>query len=127
MRAVSSTEAVSSAPSNVDLATTMLFTPLIPGQTIIAASHFEELRSAVNAVRAANGTAAASWSSILPGGVPAPAPGVLILAQHLVSLRLAMSSARTDLGFPALGYTDESPLGVLIRAVHMTEIHGGVQ
>ena len=43
-----------SAYSNVDLATTILFTndPLIAGVTVVKAQHFTELRSAVNAVRA---------------------------------------------------------------------------
>jgi hypothetical protein len=74
VRAVSPAELVSSPPSNADLATTMVFTPLVAGQTKVTAAHFEELLSAVNAVRAANGTPMSTWSSILPAGVPRTRP-----------------------------------------------------
>jgi len=127
VRAVSSGEAVSSDPSNADLATTMVFSPLVAGQTKITAAHFEELLSAVNAVRAAKGTPFATWSSILPGGVPAPAIGVRIDRQHLLSLRSAMNSARAALGFAGLSYSDPTLSDVPITVVQQTEIRGGVQ
>jgi YD repeat-containing protein len=127
VRAVSTNELVTSTPSNVDLATTIVFTPLVAGVTEVEASHMEELLSAVNAVRSVNGTGPTTWSAILPAGVPAPAVSGDVLAQHILSLRTAMNSARTALGFPALSYTDPTLTDVEIRVIHQTEIRGGVE
>jgi YD repeat-containing protein len=127
VRAVSSDETASSTPSNMDMATTMVFSPLAAGATPVTAAQFEELLAAVNAIRAASGALPATWSAILPAGVPAPAPGVPIRADHILSLRAAMNSARGGLGFPSLNYTDPVLTGVPIRIVHQIELRGGVQ
>jgi Ig-like domain CHU_C associated len=127
VRAVSSSETASSSPSNMDMATTMVFSPLTAEVTPVVAAQFEELLAAVNAVRAASGTPPATWSAILPAGVPAPAPGAWIQADHILSLRAAMNGARGNLGFPGLSYTDPTLAGGLIRIVHQIELRGGVQ
>lgn len=124
VRAVSTSEFVSSAPSNADLATTIIFTPLIPEETVVAAAHFEELLRAVNAVRGAKGTPATTWSGM---GVSAPAADGLIEAQQLLALRAAMNAARLDLGFANVSYTDPDLTDVPIKVVHQTEIRGGAQ
>lgn len=126
VRAVSSGELVSSPPSNADLATPMAFTPLVAGQTVVA-THFHELLTAVNALRVANGTPPATWASILPPDIPAPASEVVIRGQHLLTLRLAMDAARTALNVSPLSYTDPSVIGATMKVVHMTELRGGVQ
>src|SRR5207302_5505528 len=74
--------------SNSDLATTMTFTAITPHVTPVAAAHLNEILSAVNAVRAASGLSAVTWSGILQGSPPpaAPAPGVKIYAEHILAL-----------------------------------------
>ena len=128
VRAVSPNELVSSGVSNQDLATTMVFSQLVAGESTILASHLEELRTAVNAVRAAyDGSAPVSWTSLLPPGVPAPAADVAILADHVMSLRSALNTARQSLGLATLTFTDPTLISVPVKLVHQTEIRGGVQ
>lgn len=125
VRAVSATEAVSSAASNADLATTMVFTSLtgvVPG-----ANHLDQLLAAVNAARGANGSAVLTWAAILPADYPVPAANVPIKAQYLLALRSAMNAARSNLGFALLSYTDPLLVGSPYKKVHLTEIQGGVQ
>ncbi|MDP9194008.1 MAG: hypothetical protein M3P06_20120 [Acidobacteriota bacterium] len=83
--------------------------------------------NAVNAVRVAGGSAATTWSGILPVGTPAPAAAGEVLAQHILSLRAAMNGARTALGFAAISYTDPVLTDYDIRVIHQTQIRGGAQ
>ncbi len=117
-----------SAYSNSDLATTMTFSSIVSGVTTILSAHFEELLAAVNAVRAANGSAPVSWAAILPSGVTAPAPGVVIYGAHVSSLRSQMDAAQQALGLPASSYTDPV-LGnsILIKRVHVVELQERTQ
>ena len=50
-----------------------------------------------------------------------------VLSQHILSLRTAMNSARTALGFAAISYTDPALTDYDIRLIHQTEIRGGAQ
>ena len=127
VRAASTTGAVTSSASNADLATTIAFTSLIPDVTDLQASHLDEMLNAVSAVRVAGGSAATTWSAILPVGTPAPAVDGDVLSQHILSLRTAMNSARTALGFAAISYTDPALTDYDIRLIHQTEIRGGAQ
>ena len=105
--------------SNVDLATTILFTddPLIAGVTVVKAQHFTELRSAVNAVRAAAGLAAASWTD-------SSLSGVVIKVVHLQELRDNLNPALTMLGFSPPAYTDPTltPRVTVIKKAHVNEL-----
>jgi hypothetical protein len=58
-------------PSNLDLATTILFTddPVVARSTVIKAVHLTELRTAVNAVRAAAGLSPATFTDTIVSGV----------------------------------------------------------
>jgi hypothetical protein len=109
--------------SNLDAATTIIFTdtPLTAG-TIAKAVHVLELRTAVNAMRAAAGLAPASFTDALL--VPTS-----IRALHFTQLRNMLDAARTGIGLPPLVYTD-SPLsaGVTkVKAAHVNELREGVR
>ena len=101
--------------SNRDHATTIMFTddPLAPGEPVKAV-HLTELRTAVNAVRAAAGLAPATWTDPNPQGVP-------VKAVHITQLRNALTPALTALGKSA-SYSGGVAIAGVIRAVHFQEI-----
>jgi hypothetical protein len=110
--------------SNTDIATTIVFTddPLVAGTTVVKAVHVTELRSAVNAVRAAAALSAASWTD-------SSLTSVEIKAVHISELRSALDAARSALSLSALTYTDSSltPGTTPVKAVHATELRNGVK
>jgi hypothetical protein len=112
----------SSANSAPDLATTVIFTddPLVAGTTFIKAVHLAELRTAVNAVRALAGLAAATFTD-------AATPGVVVKAVHITQLRTGLDAALTTLGLPAGGYTNAVAAGVVIKAIDFQEIRNRVK
>jgi hypothetical protein len=118
-----------SAYSNPDIATTMSFTPVV-SNGVIDRTHINELLTAVNLVRAANGSPPVTWSTILPAGVPAPpAAGQAtsgIYAAHITSLRTQMNAALSALGIPLTPYTDPQTLTV-IKAVHFTDLQARIR
>jgi hypothetical protein len=112
-----------SCASGFDIATTIIFEDpdLIPGVTAVKLVHLTELRTAVNAVRAAAGLPAYSFTTI-------PA-GSRVRTVYIHELRSALAQARTSLGLPSIAFTDH-PLVVRvtpIRAVHLTELRDGVR
>jgi Neprosin/Bacterial Ig domain/Divergent InlB B-repeat domain len=114
---------VVSTPSNTDLATTLIFTNAVIARSTRSANiDVLELRTAVNAVRAAAGLGATFFSDPLMSGV-------LIRALHIEELRTSLDAARAALGLSALGYTDSSLTGglVTIKAAHINELRAGVQ
>jgi hypothetical protein len=120
-RAIAS-DASQSDFSNVDAATTIVFTdaPIVPGVTIVKAAHLTQLRTAVNAVRAAAGLSAYSFGTV-------PAPGTLIQRAHVLELRSALDPARAGAGLPSISYTDATlTAGVTpVKAAHLEELRGG--
>jgi YD repeat-containing protein len=113
------------AYSNNDVATAMSFTPITAYSTGVAGAHLTELLNAVNAVRAANGWAAVSWSQILSPSTAAPATGAYIWAEHITALRTTLDQALTALGIATQSYTDPTPS--FIRAVHINDIRNRLQ
>ena len=114
-----------SAYSNVDLATTIIFTddPITVGVTTVKAQHLIELRTAVNAVRTAASLAPTSWTpATVTSGL------TIIQATDFQQLRLPLSDALFALGFPRPTFTND-PLvpGVLIKKVHVDEIRQKVK
>jgi hypothetical protein len=111
-----------SSPSAPDLATTAVFTPITAESTTIAAVHLNELRSAINAVRATAGLAAASFTDPTLAGMP-------IKRAHMQELRDALAAARSQLALPALTFTDPilTAGATQMKAAHVTELRGGVQ
>jgi hypothetical protein len=112
-----------SAFSNIDPATTILFTddPLVAGATIFKAVHITQLRAAVNAFRASASLAA------LPSD-PTIGTGLVVRAAHVTDLRTALNQARSAVGLGTLSFTDSLTPGVtLIKAVHLQELRNGVK
>ena len=104
--------------SNIDLATTMSFTdnPLVAGTTVIRAQHINELRTAVNAVRATAGFPQVSWTD-------PSLPGVFIKAVHIMELRQNLNQALQAMGLASPSYTDDplSP-GMIVKKIHVEEV-----
>jgi hypothetical protein len=110
-------------PSNRDLATTIVFTddPIVAGSTLIKAVHFNELRTAVNAVRAAAGLPVANFTDTL-------AAGGVVKAVHVTELRSYLAEARSDLFLPIAPFTDPSlAAGDAIIAAHIVELRNAVK
>jgi YD repeat-containing protein len=116
----SGTASASSAP---DVATTVMFTddPLVPGVTEPKGVHLTELRTAVNAVRAAAGMAPAVVTDTITPAV------TLIKAIHVEELGTALNQARTALGLPAIAFAVRPLVNTDVRAADLTEIRGGVK
>jgi hypothetical protein len=114
--------AVVSPLSGVDATTTVAFTndPLAVNTTIVKAAHLVELRTAVNAMRAAAGL-----SSLPADGTVGV--GSLVRAQHLLDLRAGLDAARSAIGLPALSYADASLASVKIKAAQVSELRDSVK
>lgn len=123
VRALDSASRVSpySAP---DAATTIFFAddPLVARTTVVKNAHVTQLRQAVNAMRAAAGLAAATFTDASLANVRAK-------AAHVQELRTALDAARTALGLGALTYTDPSLTAgsTRIKAAHLQELRAGVR
>lgn len=118
-----------SASSTLDYATNKVFVEQIknqdPGRTTISASHFLELRDAVNLVRAAAGLGNFSWSD--PQG-RAPASQVPILKSHMQDLRDGLDQARSTLGLTPLAYSDPGlPTATWVKKDHIDELRKGTK
>ena len=113
-----------SANTPIDPATTLMFTddPLSAGTTA-AAVHMNELRTAVNAMRAAAGLSDATFID------PTLAAGTLIKVAHLTELRSALDQARSAIGLSPLSYTDPTitPGVTIVKAVHVRELRDAVK
>jgi hypothetical protein len=107
--------------SSPDLATTVIFTndPLAAG-TAIKAVHLAELRTAVNAVRALTGLAAATFTDAANAGVP-------VRAVHINELRADLDPAMAGLGLTTDSWTDTPSAGVPVKAIHFQEIRNRVK
>jgi Fibronectin type III domain len=111
-----------SSYSNKDLATTIIFTddPLIANETTIQATHFEELRLAINAVRTTAGLGASTWTD-------ASLFGIFINDVHVQEMRTSLDQARSALSMTAPTYTDTSLPGIFIKKNHIEELRTGVK
>ncbi|HUP46529.1 MAG TPA: hypothetical protein VM779_13570, partial [Thermoanaerobaculia bacterium] len=108
--------------SDPDAATTILFTdPTLNSSVLVKAIHLAEIRQAVNAMRAAAGLVAATFS-------PATA-GTIIQRAHIVEARDALDEARTAIGLPGIGYTDPiiTAGATTVKAAHFTGLRQGTQ
>lgn len=113
-----------SAFSNTDLATTIFFTddPIVAGGTVMKALHINELRQAVNAVRAAAGLPPSTFTDT---PVPVVSP---IKAVYWNELRHALDLARSALGVVAIGYPQLSVSpGQTVKASHVRDLRSGVK
>jgi triacylglycerol esterase/lipase EstA (alpha/beta hydrolase family) len=115
----------SSTLSSGDLATTVIFTDgtLIGGSSSIGIRrvHFEELRTAVNAVRVLAGLGTFSFTD-------SSLNGLTVKATHLNELRIALLEARNALGLATPAYADSTvATGTTIKAVHISQLRANVQ
>jgi hypothetical protein len=110
-----------SAWSNIDLATTVIFTdPSL--EQFVSAYHITELRTAINAVRSLAGWTPAGFTDANPSGVEWK-------AVHITELRNALNAARSSLLLPDVNYSDDSVslVGLLFKATYINELRGGVR
>ncbi len=98
--------------------------PIVPGETPIRTTHFLELRSRIDYLRAAFGESSFAWTD------PELTPGVTpIRLVHLTELRSALDAAYAAAGRPAPTWTDQAAAaggGVRVKAVHVTELRAAV-
>jgi hypothetical protein len=114
---------VASGYSTPDIATTIVFTddPLVTNTTAVKSTHITELRTAVNAVRAAGGLGAFPFTDT-------SLAGVAIKAAHVSELRTALDAGRSAIGVPALTYANTLTAGSTpVHAVDITEVRSGVK
>lgn len=108
-----------------DAATTIFFTddPLVAQVSSVDAAHLTELRLAVNAIRAAAGLPAATFTDTSPFST------TVIKASHCQELRTALNAARATLGLSSVTFTDASLVTgtTKVRAVHLQEIRNAVK
>jgi hypothetical protein len=118
IRAVSSSDVLGF--SNLDPATTVMFTDptIVPRRTRVKAAHIAELRTAVNAMRAAGALSSTLFTDT-----------ALVRRKikdvHIAELRNALAAARTAIGLPPISYS--VPALVRVKASHITELRAGVQ
>jgi hypothetical protein len=114
-----------SADSNIDLATTTIFTddPLVAQSTLVKATHITQLRTAVDAVRALASLGAGSYTD------PSLTANVtLVKAAHINNLRSALDAARSALSLSAISYGETvTASATSIKTSHITELRNGVK
>jgi len=105
-----------------DIATMVVFTddPIVIGSTLLKGVHLTEVRTAVNAVRAAAVLPAATFTD------PA-STGQSPKALYIQELRAALDSARSSIGLPAMIYSNAATAGSIVRAIDLVEIRNGVK
>jgi hypothetical protein len=110
----------SSSPSNEvsGVSAPLLFTddPLVPGLHTMRALHMTELRSRIDALRAAHSLEGMSWTPLAAGST-------MMAASHITQLRTALDAIYQARGLPVPSYTD-NPLtvGTSIKATHITQL-----
>ena len=97
--------------------------PIVPGVTPIKAVHFTELRTHIDALRAAAGLERFAWtdSSLTPGVTR-------VRLVHLLELRSALAAAYAAAGRSAPRWTDAAPVGgtTPIRTERLMELRAAV-
>lgn len=118
------TGGASSPYSALDAATTIVFEdePLGPGMAVKLA-HLSQLRTAVNAMRASAGLAAATFTD------PTPSSATPVRVLHVQQLRNALQTARAQLGLSPIDFAEDTLTAgaTQIRAGHFQELRTGVR
>ena len=123
---VKATNDVGSSPySNVDLATSVIFTddPVVAQVTPIRAVHISQLRTAVDAVRFLAGLSQDAWtdSALVPGAT-------LVRKIHVEELRSRLSAALSALALPPLTLTDPTlTTATNVRVEHIQELRNAAK
>jgi hypothetical protein len=136
-----------SNPSNTDLATTVMFaddplpsaSQVPPSQLVtVKATHVNELRQAIDAVRSLAGLATGGWAEAIVGCTTTPCTGnTTIKSAHIMELRARVDEARTALGFSVGSYTDPGPVGspyasntlvgIVVKSDHIQQVRNLVK
>lgn len=114
-----------SGDSNIDLATTVIFTddPLVVGTTLVRTTHITQLRTAVNAVRTLASLGAGSYTD-----PTLTAQVTLVKAAHVNDLRAAIDEAREILALATISYGETvTATTTTVKGSHLSELRGGVQ
>ena len=123
---VKATNNVGASPySNVDLATSVIFTddPVVAQATPIRAVHISQLRTAIDAVRLLAGLSQGAWtdSALVPGAT-------LVGKIHVEELRSRLSAALSALALPPLTLTDPTlTTATNVRGEHIQELRNAVK
>lgn len=130
-RVVALGNGVQSQPSATDYAVTanVLFAEaIVANETLIRGSHVQELRRAIDALRAAAGLGPYTTPVYANGWPDYNAPTGFVYAAHVTAMRNALSEAVQVLKGAPLGYPGDAPaIGQPIYAYHLTQFRAGVQ
>jgi fibronectin type 3 domain-containing protein len=109
--------------SPIDAATTVFFTDPTLAGVAPKSVHITELRTAVNAMRAAAGQQAFNFTD------STLTVGTQIKRAHIAELRSALDAARSAIGLPAINYTDPTLVAgvTMMKAAHIIELRGATQ
>ncbi|HYH09752.1 MAG TPA: M57 family metalloprotease [Thermoanaerobaculia bacterium] len=117
-----------SAASNQDFATVYTYTDatITAGATTAKKSHIDQLRAAVNAVRALAGLGNATWTtdSTLVSGT------TRVKALHIQELRTEVNSARAALGFGAATFSTDGTVtagATSIKKAHIDQLRDSMK
>ena len=121
MRSLAGTFYTPSADSNLDVATTVMFTddPLLTGTTIKAA-HLSELRTAMAALRL---QAALGPASVTDGSLS----GMIIKSVHVTELQSQIQEARNAILLPTLTFSTTGAAGTTIATTEIIELRNAVK
>lgn len=121
-----------SLPSNADLATSVSFSddPLVgrsraKARTPVKATHLNELRRAVNAVRTLAGLEQVSWA--LPDPVSEPGQRRSIFLTDILELRAGLEPALSALGLQRPYEIDPNLTGGYVQGAHFQELRDRVK
>lgn len=122
VRAADASSNCASAYSNVDLATTVMFTedPLQSRNTIIRAQHVIEVRQAVNAVRTTANIGGATWTNPLNYRDP-------VRPIDFSELRSRLNEALSQLGVSPIPTDPGIAQGLTIYATHLQAVRNKVK
>ena len=121
VRAISAS--INSSLSAPDPATTIIFADdTLSAGISVKSLHITQLRTAVNAMRAAAGLTQQTFTDANPAGLR-------VKALHVVQLRMALDQARATLGLAPIVYTDPAltPGVRLVKAAHIQALRNGVK
>jgi len=90
--------------------------------TIIRAIHINELRTRINAIRAAKGLTAFPWTD-----PTLTVHSTKVKAVHVTELRTALTQAYSAAGLTPPTFTDSSLLNMKVKAIHIVELRAAVR
>ena len=106
-------------------ATTFEFSedPLVPGVTLVKATHINELRTVVNTLRANNGLGAFTFTD------PSLTTGTTVKGVHITELRTALGAVYVQRGRAVPSYSDPTITAMLttVKGLHVSELRMAVR